>query len=185
MGECVFPASGAVRRPRGLYFLPGRFFRPAAPSRVVIARGACRCAGACSRLGMTMIEVMLAVSVLSMLVVSTGGAMLALMRQNEFNQQLALVDSEAGNVLSLVHAAPFDSIGTELQANGFVDMGNDTYQKDLGVAPFFLPQGTVSVTYLGVAGGVVPDPLQLNMVVSWNRMQASPMVRTFAAVRTR
>jgi len=53
------------------------------------------------------------------------------------------------------------------------------------VAPFFLPQGTVSVTYLGVAGGVVPDPLHLNMVVSWNRMQASPMVKTFAAVRTR
>jgi hypothetical protein len=111
--------------------------------------------------------------------------------QSEMNRQLAVVDAEVSNALSIVHTAPFETIGQELISNGFTAVGGFAYRKNLSVNPSNLPNGQITVTLVGAVaapnGGnpVLPDPLTLNVTISWDMAMSAPATRTFASVRTR
>ena len=143
------------------------------------------------RKGVTLFEIVIALSVLTILLVSLGAALGTFGRQTEMNRQLAIATSEAGNALSLIHTAPFDAIGQDVAQHGFVSIGNFAYRKDLAGAPSNLPDGQISMTLLGVtvdpADGAVklPDPLTMNVTVSWTMAGGATASRTFATVRTR
>lgn len=136
--------------------------------------------------GMTLIEIMITVTVLSVFVAAGGLVLASLARQGELNHDLAVVNSEVGNALALVHAAPFDSIAQELLNDGSIDLGNFTYRKILTGAPTYLPQGSVTVQFRDVsAGGVLPDPLCIDVTAEWTNTHSGHQLRSFVTVRTR
>ncbi len=145
----------------------------------------------CAGRGMTLLEIVVALSMLATLLVALGASLGTLGNQSELNRQLAVVDAEVGNALSVIHTAPFDAIGQDLVGHGFVSVGNFSYRKDLGAAPSSLPNGQVTIALLGVtvnpADGtvVLPDPLGLNVTIAWDMALTSTTSRTFATVRTR
>lgn len=134
---------------------------------------------------MTLLEVAVAVVVLTLMCASAGGLLVALARQSELNRQMAVVNSETSNALSLVHAAPFDSIAAELQQDGYVDQGNFVYQKSLAGVPLSLPSGTINVSLRNANGIPLPDPLYLDINVTWDAPPSGQEVRNYVTVRTR
>ncbi len=136
--------------------------------------------------GMTLIEVMITVTVLSIFVAAGGLLLATLARQGELNHDLAVVNSEVGNALALVHASPFDTIAQELLSDGSIDLGNYTYRKILTGAPTYLPQGSVTVQFRDVSvGGILPDPLFIDVTAEWTNTHSGHQVRSFVTVRTR
>mgnify|MGYP001199934521 FL=1 len=142
------------------------------------------------RKGVTLLEIAIALAVLAILLISLGASFGALGRQSEMNRQLAVVTSEVGNALSMIHTAPFEAIGQELALNGYTALGGFSYRKDLTGIPFCLSDGQVAAALLGVTGAegsgvVMPDPLNINVTVSWTSAAGAALSRTFATVRTR
>jgi Tfp pilus assembly protein PilV len=134
--------------------------------------------------GMTLLETMGAVMVLSLLVAGVGGLLTALARQTELNRHMAVVNAEVSNALSLIHAAPFASIGTALANDGYTDQGGFVYRKGLAGAPFNLPNGTLDVSLRNVVGATLPDPLFIDVVVTWDCPPSGTATRGFVTVRT-
>jgi hypothetical protein len=134
---------------------------------------------------MTLLEIMIAIVVFVMLVVSSGGILAALARQSDLNRQMAVVDSEVSNALSLIHTAPFDSIGNGLVTDGYQDLGSNVFRKDLAGDPTELTDGQLNVTLRNVTGVPLPDPLFIDVVISWDCPPGGLVSRQFVTVRTR
>jgi hypothetical protein len=140
----------------------------------------------CSRMaGMTIVETMMAVLVLTILAAAVGGLLTALARQTEINRQMAVVNSEVSNALSLIHAAPFESIGNLLVADGYVDQGGSVYRKALSAAPHNLANGALNVSFRNVTPPDLPDPLYIDVVIAWDCPPSGQDTRSFVTVRTR
>jgi prepilin-type N-terminal cleavage/methylation domain-containing protein len=142
--------------------------------------------GKAGRAGMTLLETIMAIAVITILAAGVGGLLAALARQTELNRQMAVVNSEVSNALSLVHSAPYQSIGSTLVADGYVDRGNFSYRKDLSAAPLHLASGTLDVTFRNVvAPPALPDPLRVDVVIRWDCPPMGQATRSFVNVRTR
>lgn len=134
---------------------------------------------------MTLIEIMIAIIVLTLMAASSGGLLVALARQSELNRQMAVVNAEVSNTLSLIHAAPFDSIGADLAVDGFANQGNFVYQKNLAANPTNLSGGTLTVAFRNAAGIPLPDPLYVDVTITWDAPPSGQDSRSFVTVRTR
>lgn len=128
---------------------------------------------------------MASIVVLTLLAATSGGLLATLARQTEINRQMAVVDSEVGNALSLIHSAPFETIDQVLAADGFADQGGYVFSKDLSGAPTRLPNGRIDVAFRNVTGTPLPDPLYVDVTISWDMPPAGRETRTFVAVRTK
>ena len=136
--------------------------------------------------GMTLVEIMISATVLVVFVAAGGLLLGSLARQGELNHDLAVVNSEAGNALSLIHAAPFDTIATQLGNDGYTALGDYLYRKILTGGPTYLPQGSIVVTFRDVtAEGGLPDPMYIDVRVDWTSVRAGHQTRNFVTVRTR
>jgi len=128
---------------------------------------------------------MASIVVLTLLAATSGGLLATLARQTEINRQMAVVDSEVGNALSLVHSAPFETIDQVLASDGFVALGGYVFRKDLSGAPTRLPNGRIDVAFRNVTGPPLPDPLYIDVTISWDAPPAGQQTKSFAAVRTK
>ena len=135
--------------------------------------------------GITLLDIMVGIVVLTIVVVSSGGVLAALARQGELDRQFAVVESEVSNVLSLIHAAPFDSIGADLAADGFTDLGGFSYRKGLSDSPMSLTNGYLEVTLRDAVDIPLPDPLYMDVTVAWDVLPDDRITKRFVAVRTR
>lgn len=76
-----------------------------------------------------------------------------------------------------------------LQAPGALPIAGSEFAHGTAIARFnglHLRNETITATYPGyVAGGAVPDPLQIVMTINWNDYLERPRTLSLATVRTR
>jgi prepilin-type N-terminal cleavage/methylation domain-containing protein len=139
-----------------------------------VARHASRRTG-----GFTLLELMIAVSVILVAVVSTFAAQISshnlILTSRETNTAVADLQAAMERVLlrpadqiPLAGAANFPP-GTPIAAF------NDLHLANQRVVP----------TYPDFAGGAVPDPLEIVLTMSWNDHKGRPRTMRLASVKTR
>jgi prepilin-type N-terminal cleavage/methylation domain-containing protein len=117
--------------------------------------------------GMTLLEVVIAVAILTSLALSSTLIFIPVSRQARVNREISVANNEAKRVMEKVQAVPFKDV-TRIYPNGRVIV--------IGV----LPNGTITTTYSDPAA----DPLVLRAVLSWDSPDLGTMTREFYTVRT-
>ncbi len=125
-------------------------------------------AGHPRRRGLTLIEVVMAISVLVLLTASTIITMVPVSRQNRMSREMELAVTEVRNVLEKVHATPFNDLVT-LYPPGLVLPINE------------LNNGKLLISYVNPDA----DPLVMQVELTWDSEESLGSVsRTFYTVRT-
>jgi prepilin-type N-terminal cleavage/methylation domain-containing protein len=117
--------------------------------------------------GLTLLEVVIAVAILTSLSLAATLVFVPVSRQARVNREVALANSEARKVLEKVHAVPFRNV-TRIYPNGREVIVNN------------LKDGKVTTTYEDPAA----DPLVLRAVLTWSSPDLGAMQRTYYTVRT-
>ncbi len=117
---------------------------------------------------MTLLEVVVAVVVLTSLAFAATLVSLPVSRQTRISREVAIANGEAKRILEKVHAVPFPRIAS-LYPNG----------AELPV--IMLQNGKITTTYEDPNA----DPLVLRAVLTWDSPDLGPMMRTFFTVRTK
>ncbi len=124
--------------------------------------------GAPGRRGLTLVEVMLAVAILTIVALSTAALVVPISRQARIGREMDVADAEVRCILEKVHALPFSTV-TAL------------YPDNAEIAVAGLRAGKIVVSYEDVAA----DPLVMFVDLTWDSPNMGPMSRRFATVMTR
>lgn len=117
--------------------------------------------------GISLLEVVVGISILTSLALSAILIIVPVSRQARINREVATANTEARRVLEKVQASKFKDIVT-MYPNG-------------AEAPIItLPKGKVTTTYEDPSA----DPLIMRAVLTWDSPDLGPMMRTFFTVRT-
>lgn len=118
--------------------------------------------------GFSLIEVAMAVALLSILTISTLLTLVPVSRQTRLNREVEAATSEVRNVLERVQSTPYaDLLGI------YPDGATMTVDR--------LESGQMTVAY----DDVTADPLVMNLAISWESPQVGAMARTFVTVKTK
>lgn len=117
--------------------------------------------------GLTLLEVVIAVAILTSLALASTLIFVPVSRQARVNREVAIANSEAKRVLEKVHAIPFKDVTT-------------VYPHGREVVVSALPQGKITTTY----EDPLADPLVMRAVLTWESPDLGQMLRTFFTVRT-
>jgi len=116
---------------------------------------------------MTLLEIMLAMAIFTILALSATLIIVPVSRQARINREVATANCEAKRILEKVQAVPFSQIlscypdGAELKVPS-------------------LPGGKVTTTYEDPEA----DPLILRVTLTWDSANLGTMTRTFTTLRT-
>ena len=135
------------------------------------SKGRSRCAG------FTLIEMMLAITVLVV-------AMLAAVASHVSSYNLLRTSAETNTAMADLRGAMEEVL---LQPIAGLPLAGSTWQNGQPIARFTglnLPNEQVVITYPGfVAGGTVPDPLQIVLTISWNDYAGRPRTLTIETMK--
>ncbi|MEM7168353.1 MAG: type II secretion system protein [Planctomycetota bacterium] len=120
-----------------------------------------------SESGFSLIEVAVAVALLSILTVSTLLTLIPVSRQTRLNREMESASAAVRDLMERVHATPFSEIPS-LYPDGTV------------VALASLESGEVTIGYEDVTA----DPLIISFDLAWDSPQVGSMSRTFTTVKT-
>ncbi|MGE3165594.1 MAG: prepilin-type N-terminal cleavage/methylation domain-containing protein [Planctomycetota bacterium] len=118
--------------------------------------------------GFSLMEVAMAVSLLSILTISTLLTLVPVSRQTRLNREVEAATSEVRNVLEQVQSTPYAEILT-------------AYPDGSTIAVERLEDGQMSIGYEDPAA----DPLVMNLAISWTSPQVGAMTRAFVTVKTK
>ena len=119
------------------------------------------------RAGLTLLEVVLAIVLLTSLALATLVLLVPIARQSRVNREVHTADTEVKKVLERIHATPFNDLLT-LYPPG-------TSQPMTGLA-----SGQLVVNYVDPAA----DPLEIQVTFSWSSPNLGSMKKTFTTART-
>jgi len=123
--------------------------------------------------GFSLLEVMIAVMVLTCLTLSSILVAIPISRQNRINREITTANNEARRIIEVIQWAPLDTI-TSMFPSGAEIPVNSIYAG-------LLQNGKFVVTYDDPS----EDPLRLQMSLSWDSPDLGHMSRTFYSARTR
>jgi len=118
--------------------------------------------------GISLLEVMIAVAVISLATLSATLLLVPVARQSNLRREIELANTSAKRILERIQSTPFESI-----------LG--TYPPSYGETITGLPGGALTVTYTDPA----TDPLLIQVALTWDNAQMGTLQRTFDTVRTR
>jgi prepilin-type N-terminal cleavage/methylation domain-containing protein len=127
----------------------------------------CRTPGLPAERGLSLLEVVIAVAILTSLTLSATLIFVPVSRQARVNREVAIANSEAKRVMEQVQSVPFKDI-TKIYPNG----------RQIIITG--LPNGKITTTY----EDPTVDPLVMRAVISWDSPDLGSMLRTFYTVRT-
>ena len=119
------------------------------------------------RAGITLLEVMLTIAVLTVVALSAVLLLVPIAGQTRVTREVHLANTEAQRALEGVLATPFHEITTE-------------YPPGAAFAVDTLPEGQIVVNY----PDPLSDPLEVHVTLSWSSTSLGDMQRTFVTVRT-
>ena len=117
--------------------------------------------------GFSLIEVAVAVALLSILTVSTLLTLIPISRQTRLNREMEAASSAVRDLMERVHATPYSDVAA-LYPDGTVMTLAD------------LENGEVTIAY----DDVTADPLIISFDLRWESPQIGAMSRTFTTVKT-
>lgn len=118
--------------------------------------------------GFSLLEVAMAVALLSVLTISTLLTLVPVSRQTRLNREVQAAVSEVSNILERVHSTPYADLTT-------------LYPDGSTIAVDHLDNGELTIGYEDPSA----DPLLMNVTISWESPQVGPMTRTFVTVKTK
>lgn len=117
--------------------------------------------------GFSLLEVMVASAILTVLTLSTLMVVIPVSRQVRIHREVELATVETGKVLEKIQSTPFFQITT-------------IYPQGINLDVPGLENGRITVTYDDPAA----DPLFVRATLSWDSPDPGAMTRTFSTVRT-
>lgn len=120
-----------------------------------------------SEAGFSLIEVAVAVALLSILTVSTLLTLIPVSRQTRLTREMETASAAVRDLMERVHATPFSEVPV-LYPDGTV------------VTLAALENGDVTIAYEDITA----DPLIISFDLAWNSPQIGSMSRTFVTVKT-
>lgn len=117
--------------------------------------------------GISLLEISLAIALLTTLALGTTLLLVPIARQARINRETEIANAEVQKVLERVHATPFVEILDEFPAGSVIP-----------IIP--LPDGSIAVEYDDPAA----DPLVLEVTLSWSSPELGAMTRVFTTLRT-
>ena len=117
--------------------------------------------------GFTLLEVTIAVALLTVLTLGAALVYVPVARQTRVNREVATANMEVRRVLEKVHALPFNKIVSTHPDGQTIGLGS-------------LPSGQLVIDYADPAA----DPLVLTATLSWESPDLGTMQRTYTTVRT-
>jgi type II secretory pathway pseudopilin PulG len=124
--------------------------------------------GARSEAGVSLLEVMVGMSILTSLSLAAVLVFVPVSRQARINREVAIANREASAVLEKVHSVPFADVLEIFPQGGEIPVAS-------------LPDGKVLTSYENPA----TDPLVFRAVLTWDSPNLGAMSRTFDTVLTR
>ena len=121
-----------------------------------------------TRQGFTLIEIMIALSLLSILALSTMLAIIPVGRQARLSREMNTAATALRSVLEQVQTLPFDSLPSR-------------YLQGQVVPVAALSGGQIVINYTDPT----VDPIEISIAISWNSPEMGPYSRTFTTLKTR
>jgi type II secretory pathway pseudopilin PulG len=117
--------------------------------------------------GMSLLEVVIALGILTALALATVLILVPVSRQGRINRETSTADAAVQRTLEEIHATPFNDL-----LDQFPD-GSDEIVPDL-------PDGSLAVSYADPTA----DPLEIELTLSWMSPEIGAMEVVFNTLRT-
>lgn len=117
--------------------------------------------------GLTLLEVVVTITILTSLTLGMTLVLVPVARQSRISRETTLANAEARRIIERILALPFRDIVT-------------TYPDKSDVKMQDLPDGTLSVNYVDPTA----DPLEIHLDLRWTSPDMGSVVVSFVTVRT-
>lgn len=130
------------------------------------------------RAGFTLIELMIAITVLLVAVLGTFVSQLKARELMQTSRETSIAMADLQGAMEQILLRPVD----------LIPVASSAYADDQPIAAYtdlHLPNQRIVADYPGFSGGAVPDPLPIVLTMTWTDPRGRPRTKTLRSMKTR